>query len=53
MTLQQLLASALTSDLYEEEAEDFLEAHNIPITSHDRTCLYKLAWRNGWRPKAA
>ena len=53
MTLLQLLTSALTSDLYEEEAEDFLDTWNVPIASHNRSYLYKLAWRNGWRPKAA
>ncbi len=50
MTLQQLMMSAANSDLYEEEAEDFLGHKNISVASHDRVYLYKLAWRNGWRP---
>ena len=51
MTLKELLDTVDNSDLYEEEAEDFLLSHKIPLVSHSRLYIYKLAWRNGWRPK--
>ena len=51
MTLQYLLASADHSDFYEEEAEDFLSDKGIILPSMSRKFIYKLAWRNGWRPK--
>ena len=51
MTLQYLLNTADDSDFYEEEAEDFLSDKGIRLPSMSRTVIYKLAWRNGWRPK--
>ena len=51
MTLQYLLNNADNSDFYEEEAEDFLADKGIILPSMSRTVIYKLAWRNGWRPK--
>jgi hypothetical protein len=50
ITLQYLLNTADNSDFYEEEAEDFLSDKKINIPSMSRTAIYKLAWRNGWRP---
>ena len=51
MTLQYLLNTAYDSDFYEEEAEDFLSDKGIILPSMSRAAIYKLAWRNGWRPK--
>ena len=51
MTLQYLLNTAYDTDFYEEEAEDYLSDKRIICPSMSRTTLYKLAWRNGWRPK--
>lgn len=51
MTLQYLLNTTDDSDFYEEEAEDFLSDKGIRLPSMSRTVIYKLAWRNGWRPK--
>lgn len=48
--LQQLLATALTSDAHEEDATDFLDDHGIPYFTHNRQTLISLAYRNGWRP---
>jgi hypothetical protein len=50
MTLEYLLSTANDTDFYEEEVEDFLSDKGIKIFSMSRTTLYKLAWRNGWRP---
>ena len=51
---QQLLAvildDAITSDLHEEDALDFLEDRRIAYGSHNRQSLLTLAFRNGWRP---
>lgn len=51
---QQLLAvileDAITSDLHEEEALDFLEDHRIAYGSHNRHYLITRAWQHGWRP---
>ena len=49
--LQQLLDAAITSDVNEEDATDFLEHRRIPYASHSRQFLYSLAWRHGWRPE--
>lgn len=51
MTLQYLLNTADDSDFYEEDAEDFLSDKGIRLPSMSRTVIYKLAWRNGWKPK--
>lgn len=51
MTLQYLLNTTDDSDFHEEEAEDFLSDKGIRLPSMSRTVIYKLAWRNGWRPK--
>lgn len=51
MTLQYLLNTTDNSDLYEEEAEDYLADKGISLPSMSRAAIYKLAWRNGWRPK--
>ena len=40
----------LKDDLYEEDAEDYLHDHSIPLCSHSRFNIYCLAWENGWRP---
>jgi hypothetical protein len=48
--LQQLLDQALTNDIHEEDATEFLEDHGIPFFSHNRQKLITLAYRNGWRP---
>ncbi len=48
--LQQLLDQALTNDIHEEDAADFLDDHGIPCFSHNRQTLITLAYRNGWRP---
>jgi hypothetical protein len=53
MSLRYLLRNANNSDFYEEEAEDYLSDKGIRVPSMSRTTIYKLAWRNGWRPKAA
>jgi hypothetical protein len=51
---QQLLAvileDAITSDLHEEDALDFLEDHRIAYGSHSRQYLITRAWQHGWRP---
>jgi hypothetical protein len=51
MTLQYLLNTAYDSDFFEEEAEDYLADKGIRVPTMNRLALYKLAWRNGWRPK--
>ena len=51
MTLQYLLNTTDNSDFHEEEAEDFLADKGIILPSMSRIAIYKLAWRNGWRPK--
>jgi hypothetical protein len=48
--LQQLLDQALTNDIHEEDATEFLDDHGIPFFSHNRQTLITLAYRNGWRP---
>lgn len=48
--LQRLLHQAVTSDLHEEDATEFLEARGIYFYSHSRQYLIELAYRNGWRP---
>lgn len=50
-TLAQLLADAVTSDLHEEDAIEFLDDHRIPYATHNRLFLLELAWTNGWRPQ--
>ena len=49
-SLQRLLVLAERSDTYEEDAQDFLEDHNVPFCSHNRITLITLAWSHGWRP---
>ena len=49
--LQQLLEQAITNDIHEEDAADFLEDHGIPFFTHNRQTLITLAYRNGWRPQ--
>ena len=49
--LQQLLEQAVTNDIHEEDAADFLDDHGIPCFSHNRQTLITLAYRNGWRPQ--
>ncbi len=46
-----LLAQAVTNDIHEEDAADFLDDHGIPCFSHNRQTLITLAYRNGWRPQ--
>lgn len=48
--LQRLLHQAVTSDLHEEDAVEFLETRGIYFYSHSRQYLIELAYRNGWRP---
>ena len=48
--LQRLLREAITSDLHEEAAIEFLEERGIYFYSHSRQYLIELAYRNGWRP---
>ncbi len=48
--LSDLLEQAVTNDIHEEDAIDFLEDHQIPYATHNRLFLLELAWRNGWRP---
>ena len=50
MNLNDLLATADSTDYYEEEAQEYLEDQGIPIISHSRTALYTQAWEAGWRP---
>jgi hypothetical protein len=50
--LQRLLREAITSDLHEESAIEFLEDRAIYFYSHSRQYLIELAYRNGWRPEA-
>jgi hypothetical protein len=45
-----LLEQAVTNDIHEEDAADFLDDHGIPRFSHNRQTLITLAYRNGWRP---
>jgi hypothetical protein len=45
-----ILEDAITSDLHEEEALDFLEDHRISYGSHNRQYLITRAWQHGWRP---
>jgi hypothetical protein len=44
------LEEAVTSDIHEEDAADYLEDHGIPVFTHNRQTLITLAYRNGWRP---
>jgi hypothetical protein len=46
-----LLEQAITTDIHEEDAIDFLDDHGIPFFSHNRQTLITLAYRNGWRPQ--
>lgn len=46
-----LLEQAVTNDIHEEDAADFLDDHGIPCFSHNRQTLITLAYRNGWRPQ--
>lgn len=45
-----LLQQAITNDIHEEDAADFLEDNGIPCFTHNRQTLITLAYRNGWRP---
>ena len=47
-----LLEQAITNDIHEEDAADFLDDHGIPYFTHNRQFLIALAYRNGWRPHA-
>jgi hypothetical protein len=49
-TLAFLLEQAITNDIHEEDATDFLKDHGIPFFTHNRQTLITLAYRNGWRP---
>lgn len=49
-TLKALLADAITSDVHEEDATEFLDDRHIRYGSHCREHLLSLAWRHGWRP---
>ena len=49
-SLAFLLEQAITSDIHEEDAIEFLEDHGIPFFTHNRQFLITLAYRNGWRP---
>lgn len=51
MTLKQLLKDSITSDYWEEDAEDFLSKKGIKLPSMFRETIYKVAWKTGWRPK--
>ena len=48
--LAHLLEQAITNDIHEEDAADFLDDHGIPYFTHNRQTLITLAYRNGWRP---
>ena len=48
--LAHLLEQAITNDIHEEDAADFLDEHGIPYFTHNRQTLITLAYRNGWRP---
>lgn len=48
--LQSLLQTAILSDEHEEDAQDYLDDHRIPYSTHNRQALITLAYRNGWRP---
>ena len=49
-SLAFLLEQAITNDIHEEEATEFLEDRGIPFFTHNRQTLITLAYRNGWRP---
>jgi hypothetical protein len=49
-TLALLLDEAITSDIHEEDALDFLEDRRIAYGSHSRQYLITRAWQHGWRP---
>ena len=49
--LQQLLDQAVTNDIHEEDATEFLQDRGIPFFTHNRQSLITLAYRNGWRPQ--
>ncbi|MFZ9558697.1 MAG: hypothetical protein ACO28M_03905 [Vulcanococcus sp.] len=49
-SLAFLLEQAITNDIHEEDAIEFLEDHGIPFFTHNRQFLITLAYRNGWRP---
>jgi len=46
-----VLDTVYGTDFYEEEAEDFLHSKGIMLPTMSRITLYKIAWKNGWRPK--
>jgi hypothetical protein len=48
--LQRLLDEAITDDIHEESAIEYLEDRSLPFFSHSRQYLIELAYRNGWRP---
>lgn len=50
--LQSLLQAAILSDEHEEDAQDYLDDHRIPYSTHNRQALITLAYRNGWRPNS-
>lgn len=51
--LQTLIAVSVQSDVFEEDAEDFLNDNNIHYHSHSRQYLVTVAFNNGWRPTNA
>lgn len=50
LTLEALLREAVSDDIHEESAIEFLQDHRINFHSHNRLYLIELAYRNGWRP---
>ena len=48
--LQSLLAVSVQSDVFEEDAQDFLEDNQIEYVSHSRQYLITRAFNHGWRP---
>jgi hypothetical protein len=48
--LSVILDDAISSDLHEEDALDFLEDRRIAYGSHSRQYLITRAWQHGWRP---
>lgn len=53
LTVDQLLTTIETDDSLEELATDYLEDHDIQLTSHSRRAICLTAWNNGWRPTTA
>jgi hypothetical protein len=51
LTLNALLNEAISSDVHEEAAADFLHDRRIPCFSHNRLTILTLAWKHGWRPQ--